>query len=168
MARKYDTTSINESLLQILSEVPGNVYWKNIKGEYEGCNNNQLKVAKLARVEDIIGKTDYDLYDKKIADAVRAIDIAVMNEGKEREIEEIGVGEDGNESVYLTKKKPLFDKSGNIVGIMGTSINITDRKRAEDLEKRKAIAEKTAKFMEMLAGSIAHELRTPLGSVAKS
>ncbi|MFN7097747.1 MAG: PAS domain-containing protein, partial [Gammaproteobacteria bacterium] len=172
-----DAMCSQEYLMQILAQVPGNVYWKNKQGKYEGCNNNQLKIAKFNSLEEIIGKTDYELYDKKIADAVRKIDIQVMQSGKEHELEEIGIDENGNKSIYLTKKSPLFDKDNNIVGILGVSLNISDRINAEKREKEaiQAMAEEKAKAeaevnlrsaVTILAGSIAHDLRTPLTAMS--
>lgn len=177
MPKKLEASSNVMYLMQILSQVPGNVYWKNIKGEYQGCNKNQLKVAKLSSMDEIIGKTDDDLYHKAIAAAVRAIDSGVMQSGKAQEFEEIGIDDQGNECIYLTQKSPLFDSNHAVIGVLGISMNITERKRAAEREKKaiQEIAEEHTRAeaetelrraVTILAGSIAHDLRTPLSAMS--
>lgn len=53
----------------------------------------------------------------------------------------------------------------NVIDTISTSINISDHKKIEKLRTEKEIAEKTVKFMQRLAGSIAHEIRTPLAVI---
>src|SRR5579871_358643 len=101
----------------LVSLLPGNVYWKNRAGFYLGCNEFTAKVLKLKSCQDIVGKTIYDLLDKKYADVLNETDEQVMNTGKILEIEEIGPDDKGNIGTYLTRKTPLFDHEGNIIGL---------------------------------------------------
>jgi two-component system, OmpR family, aerobic respiration control sensor histidine kinase ArcB len=146
--------------------VPGSAYLKDKDGMYLWCNafaSEKMQSVNLSG--SIVGKTDYDLFSKKVADDFRQNDLDVMKTKKEHLTEEITVLQDGQQVVQLSIKRPMFNESGDVIGVMGNTIDITDRKKAEALQKEKELAEKTAKFMEAISASIAHELRTPLAIV---
>ena len=65
--------------------------------------------------------------------------------------------------VFLSRKEPLRNKKGETVGIIGVSIDITEQKRAQELEKQLLVEH--AQTSQIMAGSIAHELRTPIMSI---
>jgi len=71
---------------------------------------------------------------------------------------------DGNPIYYLTSRVPLHDEKGNVVGVAGVSIDITERKKLEELKQQIKIEEHTG-VMKILSSSIAHELRTPLAGI---
>ncbi len=155
-----------KSLRKIIALMPGNVYWKNTKGEYQGCNLNQLKVAGLDSIQDILGKTDYDLYSSDIACLVQAADRAVMESGIEKEFEEIGVDAQGNKTIYLTKKIPLFDDNRHCTGLLGISIDISERKKQEEqLRIAKKQAEEANELKTKFIQNMQHDVRTPLSGV---
>src|SRR4051812_19290949 len=89
-----------ESLIALM---PGHVYWKNDEGVYLGCNNLQSDSLGLISRHDIIGKTDYDLSPKEVADAFRQVDLNVMQSGIAIETEEIISLPDGDKAVMLSK-----------------------------------------------------------------
>lgn len=151
------TAEEKEKLLQhILTAMPGNVYWKDRDGIYLGCNETMAKMAGLNSANDVIGKTDFDLCWKNDAKIFRENDLKVMASGQMLITEEPVTASDGTQKFFWVTKIPLRDDNDNIVGILGNSLDITDRKKVEE-----------AKFdsMRLIAGSIAHELRTPLSSI---
>ena len=153
----------------IISQAEGNLYWKNLKGEYLGCNQNFCRVAQLINPLDIVGKTDIDLFSQTLGEkrvqAIMDIDSSVINSKETQILEETGIDEHGNIAVYLTKKSPLKDEHGDIVGTIGTSIDITAEKREEKLAKEKEIAERTINYLKIVAASIAHEIKNPLSGI---
>jgi two-component system, sensor histidine kinase and response regulator len=151
-------------LEKLLDVVPGTVYCKE-KGKFIYCNNNLAKIFKLQSNKDVVGKTDYDFMSKKLADTTALNDKIIMETGKEKIIEEKGLSVDGEPAIYLTNKIPLRDMDNKVVGIVGVSIDITDRKRAEELHIKHEAAKKVITFTNKVAGSIAHELRTPLSII---
>lgn len=150
----------------------GNVYWKDVKGRYLGCNLAFSKIARLASPRNIKGKSDEDLFSdffggeglKKIID----LDREVMEQDVERVVEEVGIDELGREAFYLTKKMPLKNNSGDIIGLMGTSIDITNYKILEEELKKTKASEARFKALSTMGGMIAHELRTPLTALKGS
>ena len=156
----------------IVNNVPGAIYWKDINGIYLGCNQLEAKIAGLELPEEIVGKTDYDLCWKDTAHILRYTDSRIMETLKPQEVIET-VKSDGKDIILLTNKAPLYDEQGTVIGIIGTSIDITARVEAEERERiaqvAKIAAEAQSKIEEevkravmVLAGSIAHDLRTPL------
>lgn len=154
-------------LQSIIDFLPGHVYWKNKNGVYLGCNESQARSLGFSSFKDVIGKTDYELSSKELADSYKETDLRVMRTGMEETAEEIANYHD-KETVFLSKKLPLLDEKNNIEGVLGISFDITDRKRSEKLQHEKDHAEKVASFMHLLASSIAHELRTPLRNISSN
>jgi two-component system aerobic respiration control sensor histidine kinase ArcB len=140
---------------KIIHVVPGNIYWKDREGRYLGCNDNQLKIARLSSLEDIVGKTDFDLYDRELAKKVHAVDERVMRTGKPLKFEEQGINEKGIAAIYLTDKQPLFDENHKVYGLIGISIDITEKKMAEQLKAMKSA------FIQ----NMEHDVRTPCGGI---
>src|SRR3990167_112688 len=155
----------DEVFEEIILSIPVNVYWKNIKGEFLGCNKAVAAICHLDDPKEIIGKTNHDLFDKVLADKITKNDKIVFEKAKVLVIEETGVNETGEIVTYLTTKSPLYNKKGKFVGLLGVSQDITDRKRAEEYRIKNEAAQKMIKFSGLIAGSIAHELRNPLAGI---
>lgn len=126
----------------IIDNLPEHVYWKNTQGQYLGCNKLQAKDLNLDTPEQIIGKTDYDLSPKDKADAFRKIDEKIFSDGITIEAEEVII-KDGKNTVVLSKKAPIFDENKKIVGLLGVSFDITDRKKME-LDLKEAMSKTEA------------------------
>jgi PAS domain S-box-containing protein len=122
-----------QQMLQlVMDSIPQRIFWKNSDLYYLGCNKNAAKDAGLADPDMIIGKTDFDLSWKALAEYYRADDLQVMNNGKPKlNYEEKITYPDGSELWVLTNKVPLRDQEDKIVGLLGTYEDITDRKKAE-------------------------------------
>lgn len=162
IVRVKKNNEFQRSLREVTEKLPGNVWWKDKNLKYLGCNDRVIEVLGLGSRRNFIGKTDYELWDKNIAEKLEKADTYVLQTGETISLEEVIV-EAGNKVVtMLTNKSPLHDKNGNIAGILGTSTDITELKETQaDLKK----AEGQLDGMMTLSASIAHELRTPLTSI---
>jgi PAS domain S-box-containing protein len=143
-------------LRTVLDSIPVTLFWKDRDSVYLGANRALLEEAGLTSSEEIVGKSDYDLpWGKKHADSFRQDDRRVMESGiPEYDIVEFYLRADGTHAWAKTNKVPLRDTEGNVVGVLGTSEDITERKKAEqelqkahdELEKR--VEQRTAQLME--------------------
>lgn len=161
---------IKEYLEKIITLIPLNVYWKDRSGHYLFSNSKMVETIGLQFPQDAVGKTIYDLTtEKKQADFVHSTDEAVMRENKEQKIEETVLDAEGNQLTFLTYKIPLHDVKGKVVGLLGVSLNISERKRAEikllQLEREKAAADERMKTVELFSGFLAHELGNAVAGV---
>ncbi|WP_010302003.1 ATP-binding protein [Candidatus Odyssella thessalonicensis] len=153
----------------ILKRIPGSIYWKDRNGIYLGCNQMQAEMAGFKTPEEMVGKTDYQMPWKEIASILKEIDQRIMKTGIPEEIIETPTLSNGTQLAMLTNKSPLYDEKENIVGIIGTSLDITALKKLEEREreaiKAATIAQEKQKSLRVQAAAIAHEMRTPLGAV---
>jgi len=141
------------------------VYWKDKEGLYLGCNSLQAYDLNLNSVDEIMGKTDYDFSPKENADQFRAVDQKVMLEGKEIEVEE-EIYIKGRPIIVLTRKIPLFTQDGAIIGILGISFDISDRKTQElELQDAKNRAEIANSAKTEFLNNMRHDIRTPLSGI---
>lgn len=144
----------------------GNLYWKDVRGRYLGCNLEFSLINNFNSPEDIVGKSDAELLggflpEEKIKEII-AIDQKVIKEGIEIINEEIGIDKVGQPAYYLTKKVPLRNEEGEVIGVIGASIDITEQKNTQELVEK---TEQKLKGMTLVTAAIAHELRTPLAAI---
>ncbi len=171
--KETEIKKLKEKILfleSIIAEIPGHVYWTDKNNVFLGCNNLQAFDAGLASREEIVGKTNYELPWKEVADNLNALNNKVMRTKKSYMAEEPGVIAGGVAKVFLSEKKPLLNAEGEIIGVLGIAVDITERKKMEQrLRQAKQLQEKTQKakiqgMIEIVAG-IAHEVKAPLVSV---
>jgi PAS domain S-box-containing protein len=115
----------------VLDNTPAVMYIKDLEGRHIQVSSEFEKIIDLTH-EQIIGKTNHDLFPKGIADAFTANDRQVINAGKPIEFEEEIQWDDGLHT-YISIKFPLRDSDGKIYALCGMSTDITKRKKAESL-----------------------------------
>lgn len=115
----------------LLQSIPDLVWLKDTNGIYMSCNSafERLYGAKEA---DIIGKTDYDFIDKQQADLFRENDRKAMIAHKAVSNEEwLTFAEGGYRGLFETIKVPVKNANGQIIGVLGISRDMSERKAAE-------------------------------------
>jgi len=116
----------------IINAIPVRVFWKDKNLVYLGCNAVFARDAGLAHPKEIIGKDDYQLSWRDQADLFRGDDREVIETGCSKLlIEEPLTTPEGHTLTILTTKIPLRNSSREISGVIGTFMDITERKRAE-------------------------------------
>jgi two-component system sensor histidine kinase/response regulator len=121
-----------QMLQSILDTIPQRVFWKDRNISYLGCNKALAIDAGLNDPAEIIGKTDYELSWGETAERYRADDRLVMEQATPRlNFDEILSRPDGRLQWIRTSKLPLRDREGNVIGVIGTYEDITERKRIE-------------------------------------
>ncbi|MBY0544256.1 MAG: PAS domain-containing sensor histidine kinase [Gammaproteobacteria bacterium] len=172
--------SVCEYYENIIACMPGNVYWFDNQGIVHGCNRNVLSMYGLNDVSEFKGLNfdqigqlipwPNDVSEKFKQDSYNVIrtGVPIINEEEPPILDA-----EGNALYFLTSRVPLLDSAGERVGIVGISTEITSLKEAEKREKLAIIEaieqnatasaeEALRRAVTVLAGSIAHDLRTPL------
>ncbi|MXP41496.1 PAS domain-containing protein [Altererythrobacter soli] len=140
-------------LLETFAEaVPGVVYAKDRDGRMLVANRGTTELIGKPP-EFYLGKTDVEfLADKAEALAVMANDRRIMETGVPEQLEEVLHLPDGNAAVWLSTKAPLRNEAGKVIGLIGSSVDITERRRAEERER-------------LLAREVDHRAKNLLGVV---
>ncbi len=100
--------------------------------------NRQFETLYGVTEDAIRGKTSFDLFPPEVADSLLAHDAAVLNSGRAITREEAVPLDDGLHT-FLAVKFPILDAGGGIAGIGAVAIDITERKRAEEVLRRQAL-----------------------------
>jgi two-component system aerobic respiration control sensor histidine kinase ArcB len=176
------TDEIRYHLENIIATMPGNIYWLNRECILLGGNDNLAKMFGLKSRSELAGLT-YDQmaelaqWTEGQGESFKSAELEVMATGIPRfNVEEPPVTINGETRYYMSNKVPLYNKENKIIGVVGISIDITDRKIAEEREKAALLESSQAKAradaeeqlrqaVMILTGSIVHDLRTPISSL---
>ncbi|MEM6853239.1 MAG: ATP-binding protein [Planctomycetota bacterium] len=152
----------------ILNTIPQGVYWKDQHSVVLGCNHGMSEMLGFEHPDQIIGTggpEDGESFTEEQLSAYRHEDLKVMKTGQPRlDYEEHVRHTDGTTRTLLTNKVPLRDQDGQIIGVLGASIDITQRKQ---LEHQLVHAQKMESIGQLAAG-IAHEINTPTQFVSEN
>ncbi|WP_225335708.1 PAS domain S-box protein [Halomicrobium urmianum] len=129
-AADWEAASTTERQLEaIVQNTESAIYIKDADGVYRFVNEATADFLGLDR-ESIVGRDDEELFDAETAADAHADDEHVMETG-ESISREATRPIDGGEHVFLDNKYPYRDEDGEVIGVMGVSRDVTDRKRAE-------------------------------------
>ena len=122
----------NTLLEAVMEAVPGVVYAKDAAGRMLAANRGTVELVGKPPAE-IIGRTDAEfLNDPAQAEAVMANDARIMAENRTEVLEETVSRSDGSRATWLSTKAPFRDARGAVIGLVGSSIDITERKDSEE------------------------------------
>ena len=119
-------------LTTLIDNLPINVFVKDKDSRKILVNKAECDYLETTP-DALLGKTDFDLYDKEVAQISRDEDLEVMRSNKSMIGKEtINVKRDGKTTNFLTSKIPLLDLNGKAYGLIGMSMDITNMKQKED------------------------------------
>ena len=121
----------SESRLRaILDNSPYMAWLKDDQGRYVKINKAYLDYIRVDGADEVVGKTDFDLWPSDLAEKYRMDDEEVMAQRQHKHVEEPSL--DGNQIHWVeTFKTPVVDVHGNVLGTTGFSHDITERKQKE-------------------------------------
>lgn len=146
----------------IFDNAPVTISLKDTDSRYRMVNRRFRDLFDKAGV-DVIGRKPDDIFDRDLAEQTATHDRDVATGGKAIEREE-RIVRDGEVRHLLTVKFPIVDEAGNMTGLGSIATDITGRKLLEEeLRRRERLS-----TLGQLTGTVAHELRNPLGTILSS
>lgn len=168
--RAEEQLAYEQSLLRaLLDSSPDNIYFKDRDSKFIKCSRALAARMGFQNHDDLIGKSDFDLFSEVHAQPAFEDEQNIIRTGKpvigkvEKE-----TWRDGTESWVLTTKMPLRDRSGKTMGTFGVSRDITELKRAEaklEATHRQLLQASGQAGMAEVATGVLHNVGNVLNSV---
>ncbi|MEI6455534.1 MAG: PAS domain-containing protein [bacterium] len=115
----------------IINNLPAMVFYKNLDGQYISANNSFCKQLATSPAS-IIGKTDFDFYEKERAEKYKETDLEVIKSGQSYEGFEEEITIEGVQKVFTTRKVLVKDELDLPSGIIGLVYDVTKTTRTEE------------------------------------
>ncbi|AFY43370.1 multi-sensor signal transduction histidine kinase [Nostoc sp. PCC 7107] len=156
--RKKAEEALQEQLdfLQVLIDtIPTPVFYKNTQGLYLGCNKAFETVLGLGK-EKILGKSDYELAPKELADQYYHADMTLLEQQQVQTYESFLVFADQTKHDVIFYKATFSKVDGSLGGLVGVILDISELQAA--LRDR----QRTEKALRVFFHAVSHDLRNPV------
>ncbi|WP_440615180.1 ATP-binding protein [Cysteiniphilum sp. 6C5] len=147
-------------LRQVIDSVDAHIYWKDLAGRIMGINLPNVKALGFKNKAEVVGRYDSELQilAKGCARMISTNDQQVIRQGEPMTFEE-----STGSTEYLAKKNRLINMKGKVIGLVGVSVDITERKENERLlEQQKNELEAQKAWIQEFVHNFHHDLRTPI------
>jgi len=150
-----------EMLRSVISNSQSLIFAKDLRGRFL-LANEAFQAAFGVTEEELLGKTD-EYLDPRLAPAWQANDRrAQAGAVQVEEVADLAAGH----RVYETNKFPLYDPNGDLYGICGVALDVTQlRAAAEDAERSRDEALAQSQIKTDFMATMSHEIRTPMNGV---
>ena len=151
-------------LRQFINAIPDPLFHKDKDGRY--VNYNNAFGALINDENEILGKTDFDIFSTELAKEILNSDLKAYTT-KTPVIDERWITPANGEKLLLsTHRTPFFDEKGQLIGLVGAGRNITAQHKAEEeLRVAKERAEQSDKLKSAFLANMSHEIRTPMNAI---
>ena len=163
-----DTINHEQKMLRtLIDSLPDFIYFKDTDCRKVIANKADVRNIGSKDENEVLGKTDIELFPNPVGKRGYADDIMVITTGEAIiDREEDFVDSNGVNRWLLTTKIPLISKDGKVTGLVGIGHDITERKMiAEELIEAKNKAEENDRLKTAFLHNISHEVRTPMNAI---
>jgi PAS domain S-box-containing protein len=129
-------------LLAVTESISDAVYVKNVQGRYLMINSSGARLLGR-KVDEVVGKRDEELFEPESLERIVETDREVIL-NRASTTHEQSAASAGGKRTYMTTKQPYRDENDQVIGVIGFSKDVTDRKQAEEGLRE------TREFMERL------------------
>lgn len=129
-AMEFSLSESNNILRAVIEDTTDAIFIKDLEGRYLFANAASAKIFGKSAGE-ILGKDDTEFFALETARKIMENDRRIISSGQPESVEEV-VSINNNTQVYLSTKNVYRNSQGEIIGLIGISREITDRKQAEE------------------------------------
>jgi PAS domain S-box-containing protein len=138
----------SKSLYKMLDDIPLPIFWKDLEGKFLGANRAMLDIFGIEKREELIGQTDAYVLKSESLLKIQETDKSVIQTGIEVTLEESAImHKTGELRFFITVKMALRNDEGEIIGLFGYSLEVTEIKKAK--QKLLEIEEKELKSQKL-------------------
>lgn len=158
--RMHESLARERNLLRtLIDHLPDYIYIKDITGQYLLTNDATQRLKGLVASREVVGKTAFDVFPASFAHVFHTDDLKVLREGVPMyDHEEPMVDGQGKTRWLSTTKVPLKDARGRVIGLVGISRDVTERRNLE-LQLRQS---QKMDSVGQLAAGVAHDFNNLL------
>ncbi|MBL6945162.1 MAG: PAS domain S-box protein [Rhodospirillales bacterium] len=162
-----ELTELNRNFVTLLENTSDFIFFKDGEDRFISASQTMAKISGYESWRELRGKTDFDITSRELADGYYEEDRKLLNGvSGSLEIREPYYDEHGTERWMDTKKAPIKDLAGNVVGLFAISRDITSIIGLnKELTLAKEEAETANRAKSEFLSSMSHELRTPLNAI---
>ncbi|MCP4311237.1 MAG: PAS domain-containing protein, partial [Bacteroidetes bacterium] len=118
-------------LRSLVDSIPDLIFFKDKDSKYLGCNRAYCEYVGCSE-DELIGKTDFDLFNESKAEEIRSQDHAIIDQGKVYRNEEWITYPDNRMQLIDSIRSSFHGADGELLGLIGIGRDITHRKQAEE------------------------------------
>ena len=168
-----DDNNISEAFQEFANIVPGGLYWLDANHKFIGINEFTLKTAH-AKIEDVLGKTPFEIHPKEMAEEMIAHHQHVIKTGSLLHCQErVRYWETGETKYFDVMLSPLINSKEEIIGVCGVSTDITELKRLQkETDQQKAKLKKQNEDLQSkdqlkkdFIKNFSHDVRLPINGI---
>jgi PAS domain S-box-containing protein len=162
-----DLKQSHETLHSVTESIQDLIFYKDLNYTYIGCNQTCARFFGK-KVSDFIGKNDFDIFPPEYAIGFREKDTLMFEKMESSTNEEWVKNFNGEYTLLLTTKTPLFNSKSELIGLVGIARDITKEYRLEhEIKEQQAILAQQTRLAAMgeMIGNIAHQWRQPINAL---
>ncbi len=165
----------------LLDNIPDIAWLKDRDGKFIAVNHALGKACGV-NPDELVGKTDFDVWDKELAERYVADDHEVMLSRLSKRVEEPLTDTQGREFWVETIRTPIFNDLGDVIGTTGIARDVTDRKHGEETlretnrrlhealsglkaAEQQVIQQERLRALGTMASGIAHDFNNALAAI---
>ncbi len=164
---KQELRHEQELLTSLMDNIPDRIFFKDVHSRFTRVNKAHFSSNDIKSSQDIIGKTDFDIYPKEIAEELYARERTIFKTGMPQiKAIEKKMKSDGSTVWSSVTKVPIRNDRGDIIGLVGISRDVTKEELAtQELNRAKEKAEYANRAKSLFLANMSHEIRTPMNGV---